>query len=244
MKSKTYRRLGNRHHPRHCCRPDGVLPSLSLTCTFSVRWWASFPTLQWQIIARVIGSTFILLLGLSLTLRSDRLRPELQGGNCSGNTWCAASSCWPRGLLITAITYFIVGPQRLVVFGILHLSGISTILAYPFLRSRWACLVGGILAITTAPISHPHRNPFPPGCCGWVSASSPTIRSTGTPSCPGLAWRCWGGFLGFTLYPERSPLLLTCLALGSAPGRPRSPCAPWAFWGGIRWSSTWSTSRF
>jgi uncharacterized membrane protein len=34
-----------------------------------------------------------------------------------------------------------------VIFGILHLLGLSTILAFPFLRSRWASLAGGLVAI-------------------------------------------------------------------------------------------------
>ena len=48
------------------------------------------------------------------------------------------------GMVITAVTYFVVG-RGFVVFGILHLLGLSTILAYPFLRSRWASLIAGLL---------------------------------------------------------------------------------------------------
>ena len=47
------------------------------------------------------------------------------------------------GMLLTAI--FLVFGMGIVAFGILHLIGVSVILAYPFLKLRWTNLVLGIV---------------------------------------------------------------------------------------------------
>ena len=97
----------------------------------------------WRIFARSIGSTFIFLLGLSLTLTYSRLRPKMEGRQLFRKYLLRGAMIFGWGLVITAVTYLILG-RGFVVFGILHLLGLSTILAYPFLRWRWASLVAGI----------------------------------------------------------------------------------------------------
>jgi uncharacterized membrane protein len=101
-------------------------------------------------------------------------------------------------MVITVVTYFVVG-RGFVVFGILHLLGVSTILAVPFLRSRWASLVGGIVAIGLGVY------------LGSVKVLSPWLLWLGVPQLrrymvdyyPILPWfgiALLGVFLGFTLY--------------------------------------------
>lgn len=96
----------------------------------------------WQSFARSIGSTFMLLLGLSLTLTYARrrvhgFRPYLLRG-------LKILAC---GMLITGVTYLVL-PSDFVIFGILHLLGLATILAYPLLRLRpWAALLGGLACL-------------------------------------------------------------------------------------------------
>jgi uncharacterized membrane protein len=100
----------------------------------------------WQTFARSIGSTFIFVLGVSLTLRYNRLEPELGQKQLFWKYLVRGAKLIGWGLVITGVTYLVVG-RGFVVFGILHLLGLSTILAYPFLRSRWASLVGGLILI-------------------------------------------------------------------------------------------------
>lgn len=97
--------------------------------------------LGWQSFARSIGSTFMLLMGASLTLTYARhpsgARPFLLRG----------LKIFACGLVITAVTYLAI-PDSFVIFGILHLLGLSTILAFPFLRMpRWAALAGGVVCM-------------------------------------------------------------------------------------------------
>lgn len=100
----------------------------------------------WQTFARSIGSTFIFVLGVSLTLRHSRLQPEVGSKQLFRKYLVRGAKLIGWGMVITAVTYLVVG-RGFVVFGILHLLGLSTILAYPFLRSRWASLVGGLVLI-------------------------------------------------------------------------------------------------
>lgn len=89
----------------------------------------------WQLFARGIGTSFTFLLGLSIVLRYERdtkqstymeaYRPYIQRG----------AMIFGLGMLITVATYFAIG-EGFVVFGILHLLGLSLILAYPFVYVR------------------------------------------------------------------------------------------------------------
>lgn len=100
----------------------------------------------WQFFGRGVGSTFIFLLGVSMTLRLHRLPPSLPPRQVFAPYLRRGLELLGWGMVVTGVTYFAVG-SRFVVFGILHLLGLATILAFPFLRSRWASLVAGIVVI-------------------------------------------------------------------------------------------------
>ena len=100
----------------------------------------------WQGFARAIGSAFILLMGVSLTLDAERnntntralfIRHLKRGLTILG-----------FGLVISLATYVILGSQ-FVRFGILHHAGVAIILAFFFVRApssvNW---VVGLLVIT------------------------------------------------------------------------------------------------
>ena len=155
---------------------------------------------SWQLVARSIGTTFILVMGLSLTLRYYRLAPELERKRLFLKYLRRGAILFGWGMVITAVTYFVVG-RGFVVFGILHLLGVSTILAIPFLRSRWASLVGAIVVLGLGVY------------LGSVKALSPWLLWLGVPQIrrhmvdyyPILPWfgfALLGIFLGLTLYPQ------------------------------------------
>lgn len=100
----------------------------------------------WQVFARSIGTTFITILGVSLTLRYHRLEQKLGRRQLYRAYVKRGVTLFAWGMVITVVTYFFVG-NRFVVFGILHLLGVSMILAFPFVRWRWASLAGGIAAL-------------------------------------------------------------------------------------------------
>ena len=100
----------------------------------------------WIFLARVTAFLFILLVGVSLTL--SREKAELQGRTeglrrrlCKRGIWI-----FGLGMVVTAATYSLVG-QGFIVFGVLHLIGVSIPLAYPFLRLRLANFIPGLLFI-------------------------------------------------------------------------------------------------
>jgi uncharacterized membrane protein len=102
--------------------------------------------LSWQLFARRIGTTFILVMGISLTLRYNRLESEMDQKRLFAKYLRRGATVFGWGLVITVVTYLALD-SGYVIFGILHLLGLSMLIAFPFLRSRWASLVAGIAAI-------------------------------------------------------------------------------------------------
>ena len=96
---------------------------------------------QWALFADVTAGLFLFLVGVSLAI--SRARTSLTG-------WRLFSKYLARGLRILAYgvvltVVFLALGMGVVAFGILHLIGISIILAYPFLRLRFTNLVLGAL---------------------------------------------------------------------------------------------------
>jgi len=154
----------------------------------------------WQLVARSIGTTFILVLGVSLTLRYHRLRPELNQRQLFRKYLQRGATLFGLGMVVTVVTYFVLG-RGFVVFGILHLLGLSVILAFPFLRSRWASLAGGVVAIGLGVY------------LGSVKVLYPWLLWLGVPQFgrfmvdyypifPWFGFALLGMFVGFTLYPR------------------------------------------
>ncbi len=101
----------------------------------------------WLYFARTTATTFIFLVGVSLVIsfskanksfiNEKRLFPKYLIRGLKIFSW---------GLIITLVTWFFLR-EGCVVFGILHLIGISIILAYPFLKLRYENLLIGLLCI-------------------------------------------------------------------------------------------------
>ena len=83
-------------------------------------------------------------------------------------------------------------------FGILHLIGASTILAYPLLRFRWLNLLLGIVVIALAPVINAQGLDIP-----WLQWLAPT-PGAGVDYAPLIPWFgrvLIGIFLGNMFYP-------------------------------------------
>jgi uncharacterized membrane protein len=98
--------------------------------------------------ARITASTFIFLMGVSLTLSSSR--SKLSGSYSHKSMFkkylIRGFRIFLLGLFITLITWIFI-PQEFIIFGILHFIGISIILAYPFLKRKYLNLIAGITII-------------------------------------------------------------------------------------------------
>ncbi len=100
----------------------------------------------WLAVARLTASLFLLLVGLSLTLSHSRAK--LLGQEDRFRLRLVKRSAWILGLAlgITIVTYLFIG-GGFIVFGVLHLIGLSLLLAYPFLRLQRASIIFGLLFI-------------------------------------------------------------------------------------------------
>jgi uncharacterized membrane protein len=95
--------------------------------------------------ADVTASLFLFLVGISLAI--SRTRTSLTGWRLFGKYLARGSRILAYGVVLTVV--FLALGMGVVAFGILHLIGISIILAYPFLRLRITNLVLGTVIFVT-----------------------------------------------------------------------------------------------
>jgi len=98
----------------------------------------------WRYFAHATAGIFILLVGISLTLSFSKA----DGKANYLKYFKRGLKIFSWGLLITAMTW-IFYKEGFIVFGVLHLIGVSIILAYPFLKLKfWNLGVGiGLVAV-------------------------------------------------------------------------------------------------
>ena len=155
----------------------------------------------WQWFARSIATLFIFIMGVSLTLSYNRMSRKPGKANLFGKFFLRGAKVFGLGLIITIATYFFIG-RGFVIFGILHLIGLSIILAYPFLKvNKWISLVAGILIIIAGIYVDGLRanNPW----LVWLG-----IKQSGSymvdyyPVLPWFGIALIGVFAGYSLYPQ------------------------------------------
>lgn len=117
----------------------------------------------WYLLQRYTCITFILLAGLSATLANASL--QRKGVSTGGRFWhFVKRGAWVFfwGLVISGVLWAagrLLGARLNIEFGVLHLIGASTILAFPFLRFKWLNVIvwaalfvaGGYLLRADAP---------------------------------------------------------------------------------------------
>ncbi len=104
-------------------------------------------SLPWLFYARAGASVFIALVGISLTLNFSKA--ELEGISEKDTRLKQVKRglmVFSWGLIITVITWYFLG-EFVIVFGILHLIGLSIIIAIPFIKYRSLNLALGIIFI-------------------------------------------------------------------------------------------------
>jgi len=102
----------------------------------------------WKYFAYATASIFIFLVGVSLVLSYSRAVKEKQviGSQIFMKYLVRGVKIFSWGMLITLITLIFL-PGGVIFFGVLHLIGVSIILAYPFIKYRKINIVIGILFI-------------------------------------------------------------------------------------------------
>lgn len=107
-------------------------------------WDISMRSGFWHYFQRVTASTFILLVGLSLTLSYRRAsKPDKRAYRYH---FRRGLKLFALGMVITGVTWLLLR-QGYVQFGILHFIGISIMIAYPFLGLRFINLGLGLVLL-------------------------------------------------------------------------------------------------
>ena len=99
----------------------------------------------WALFADITAGLFLFLVGVSLVI--SRTRTSLTGWRLLGKYLARSLRILAYGMVLTVV--FLALGMGVVAFGILHLIGISIILAYPFLGLRFTNLVLGTLIFAT-----------------------------------------------------------------------------------------------
>jgi uncharacterized membrane protein len=97
----------------------------------------------WAGFSDVTASAFLFLVGVSLAISYSRAGS--QGSNLFGKYLRRGLRILAYGMALTAV--FLVLDLGVIAFGILHLIGVSIILAYPLLKYRTPNLLVGLLII-------------------------------------------------------------------------------------------------
>lgn len=98
----------------------------------------------WALFADTTASLFLFLVGVSLAVSYVRSGGE-GAGNLFGKYFLRGLKVFGFGMILTIVTW--VAGVGIIVFGILHLIGVSIILAYPLLRFRLPNLLLGLAVI-------------------------------------------------------------------------------------------------
>ena len=93
-----------------------------------------------------IGTTFLLLMGISLTLSYSRAQKNLTKKQLQLKFLKRGLRVFCLGLIITLVTWVYL-KEGFIIFGILHCIGISIILTYPLIKYRSGNLVIGVILI-------------------------------------------------------------------------------------------------
>jgi uncharacterized membrane protein len=101
---------------------------------------------NWALFADATAGLFLFLVGVSLAI--SRARTSLTGLRLFGKYLARGLRILAYGMILTGV--FLILQMGVVAFGILHLIGVSIILAYPFLRLRYTNLVLGALIYVLA----------------------------------------------------------------------------------------------
>jgi uncharacterized membrane protein len=114
-----------------------LLPVAVCAAVVATGWWLAT--------AGSGGSAFVFLMGVGMAVSHSRAQKKQTAKRSLFPKHLArGAQLLAAGIAITLLSYLLV-PQAPIVFGILHLLGLATILAYPFLAlPAWAGLAAGL----------------------------------------------------------------------------------------------------
>jgi uncharacterized membrane protein len=160
----------------------------------------------WRIFAATTATLFLFLVGLSFTLSAAHAHRSMDNTAFFLKYLKRGLGIFALGLAVTLVTWLYLGTGY-VVFGILHLIGLSIILAPLFYRYTWINLIAGtgiiLLGLVAGDISGP-------AYLLWLGIHPVMFYSVDyTPLIPWFGVVLIGMFAGKSLYPEGKKILFT-----------------------------------
>jgi uncharacterized membrane protein len=158
-------------------------------------------TISWHLFTYSVGSLFLLLVGISLTISYNRAQKTLTKKQLQMKFIHRGIIIFSLGLIITFATWIYLQGNGTIVFGVLHCIGISVILSYPFLRSRSGTLVFGSICILLGIVLTQFTVDYP--WLLWVGFRPNLFYTLDYfPLLPWFGVVLVGIFIGNTLYPQ------------------------------------------
>jgi uncharacterized membrane protein len=112
-----------------------------------LNWYGFYPVNPfsgaWRVYGRIPPILFLLVVGISLWLAFARSRSRGPATDRWAKYLVRGAKILGWGVVLSLVTWVFMG-RLVIVSGILHLIGISIIIAYPFLRLSWPNLLIGI----------------------------------------------------------------------------------------------------
>jgi len=133
-----------------CARGIAILMMVIFHTVFDLSFFAIYPvnvaTGFWRYFAYATASLFLLIVGVSLVVSHTRSAATLAGFALTKKFLLRGAGIFALGLLVTVATWFYLH-DGYVVFGILHLIGISVILSLFFFRFKKLNILLGLACI-------------------------------------------------------------------------------------------------
>jgi uncharacterized membrane protein len=162
----------------------------------------------WRIFAFLTATLFLFLVGISYTISAAHASRYMDRRAFFLKYLKRGLGIFALGMLVTAVTWLYLGTGY-VVFGILHLIGLSIILAPLFFRFTWGNLVAGTGIILLGFLI---RDISGPAYLLWLGIHPDLFYSVDyTPLIPWFGVVLIGMFAGKILYPEGRKIFLADL---------------------------------
>lgn len=153
----------------------------------------------WRGFAMATASTFVFLVGLSLSISYARTRHRLSGMELYLKYLRRGLGIFALGMIITVATMIYPG-RATIVFGILHLIGLSIIIAPVFFKAGWWNLPAGLIAILSGIILSDMSGPI---WLAWLGLHPAVFISLDyEPLLPWFGLVLLGLYAGSVLYPK------------------------------------------
>ncbi|HPX72324.1 MAG TPA: heparan-alpha-glucosaminide N-acetyltransferase [Methanoregulaceae archaeon] len=153
----------------------------------------------WRVFAMATAALFLLLVGISLSISSGYARTRLSRSDFTLKYLKRGAGIFAIGVGISIVTWIIL-PGAFIVFGILHLIGLSIALSPLYSRYSWQNLLAGLGIILFSPAVAAMRGD---GWLVWLGIHPPAFYSIDyTPVFPWFGVVLIGVFLGTILYPR------------------------------------------